>query len=64
MRILYIFSHPDDESFGPARVMSKQRREGHAVYPCHLRSGDLLLPVSAPQVEYFHFEWDISSIGR
>lgn len=24
MSILYIFPHPDDESFGPAPVMAKQ----------------------------------------
>ncbi len=32
MRILYIFPHPDDESFGPARAMAAQRRQGHDVY--------------------------------
>jgi LmbE family N-acetylglucosaminyl deacetylase len=32
MKILYIYPHPDDESFGPAQVMSKQRRDGHEVY--------------------------------
>lgn len=32
MKILYVFSHPDDESFGPAHAMSKQRRQGHEVY--------------------------------
>ena len=39
MRILYIFPHPDDESFGPARAMSKQRREGHEVYLLTLTKG-------------------------
>ncbi|MBN1811275.1 MAG: PIG-L family deacetylase [Anaerolineae bacterium] len=39
MRILYIFSHPDDESFGPARVMSRQRRQGHEVYLLTLTRG-------------------------
>ena len=29
MRILYVFPHPDDESFGPARAMATQRRQGH-----------------------------------
>ena len=32
MRIAYIFPHPDDESFGPAAVMHRQRREGHEVH--------------------------------
>jgi LmbE family N-acetylglucosaminyl deacetylase len=39
MRILYVFAHPDDESFGPARVISKQRREGHEVYLLTLTRG-------------------------
>ncbi len=39
MRILYIFPHPDDESFGPARAMSKQRRQGHEVYLLTLTKG-------------------------
>jgi LmbE family N-acetylglucosaminyl deacetylase len=32
MRILYIFPHPDDESFGPAPVIKKQIDSGHEVY--------------------------------
>ena len=39
MRVLYIFSHPDDESFGPARVMSNQRRKGHEVFLLTLTRG-------------------------
>jgi LmbE family N-acetylglucosaminyl deacetylase len=39
MRILYIFSHPDDESFGPAPAMAKQRREGHEVHLLTLTRG-------------------------
>ncbi len=31
MRILYVFPHPDDESFGPARAIAAQTRAGHAV---------------------------------
>ncbi len=39
MKILYIYPHPDDESFGPAHVMSKQRRQGHEVYLLTLTKG-------------------------
>ena len=39
MKILYIFPHPDDESFGPATGMSKQRREGHEVHLLTLTKG-------------------------
>jgi len=39
MKILYIFPHPDDESFGPAHAMSKQRRQGHEVYLLTLTKG-------------------------
>jgi LmbE family N-acetylglucosaminyl deacetylase len=39
MKILYIFPHPDDESFGPAHVMSKQRRDGHGVHLLTLTRG-------------------------
>ncbi len=39
MKILYIFPHPDDESFGPAQVMSKQRRDGNEVYLLTLTKG-------------------------
>ncbi len=39
MRILYIFPHPDDESFGPALAISAQRRTGHEVYLLTLTRG-------------------------
>ncbi len=39
MRILYVFPHPDDESFGPAPAMSKQRRDGHEVHLLTLTRG-------------------------
>ncbi len=39
MKILYIYPHPDDESFGPANVMYKQIREGHEVYLLTLTKG-------------------------
>jgi LmbE family N-acetylglucosaminyl deacetylase len=37
--MLYIFPHPDDESFGPARAISKQRRDGHEVHLLTLTRG-------------------------
>jgi len=39
MKILYIFPHPDDESYGVAHVMNKQLREGHEVYLLTLTKG-------------------------
>lgn len=39
MKILFIYPHPDDESFGPASVMAKQRREGHEVFLLTLTKG-------------------------
>jgi LmbE family N-acetylglucosaminyl deacetylase len=38
--ILYVFPHPDDESFGPAPGMAKQQREGHAVHLLTLTRGE------------------------
>lgn len=40
MKILYVFPHPDDESFGPAPVIAKQQREGHAVHLLTLTRGE------------------------
>lgn len=39
MRILYVYPHPDDESFGPAPAMFKQRRQGHDVFLLTLTRG-------------------------
>ncbi len=39
MRFLYVFPHPDDESFGPAPAMFRQRREGHDVFLLTLTKG-------------------------
>lgn len=39
-RILYIFPHPDDESFGPGPALARQRRQGHEVYLLTLTHGE------------------------
>lgn len=39
IRILYIFPHPDDESFGPAPVMKRQIDDGHEVFLLTLTRG-------------------------
>lgn len=39
MRILYVFPHPDDESFGPALAIAAQRRAGHSVHLLTLTRG-------------------------
>lgn len=40
MKILYVFPHPDDESFGPAPAIAAQRRQGHEVYLFTLTKGE------------------------
>jgi N-acetylglucosamine malate deacetylase 2 len=40
MKILYIFPHPDDESFGPAPAISAQLRQGYDVYLLTLTKGE------------------------
>jgi LmbE family N-acetylglucosaminyl deacetylase len=39
MIILYIFPHPDDESFGPAAAIRKQLDQGHEVHLLTLTKG-------------------------
>lgn len=39
MKILYIFPHPDDESFGPAGAIHQQVRQGHDVHLLTLTKG-------------------------
>lgn len=39
MKILYIFPHPDDESYGPAGAMYVHRQEGHEVHLLTLTKG-------------------------
>lgn len=38
--ILYVFPHPDDECFGPAPALARQRREGHDVHLLTLTRGE------------------------
>jgi len=38
-RILYIFPHPDDESFGPSAIIHSQIEKGHDVYLLTLTKG-------------------------
>jgi LmbE family N-acetylglucosaminyl deacetylase len=40
MRYLYIFPHPDDESFGPAAAMYHQVKQGHEVHLLTLTRGE------------------------
>ena len=37
--LLYVFPHPDDESFGPAPVLARQVRAGHEVHLLTLTRG-------------------------
>ena len=57
MRILYIFPHPDDESFGPARAMAAERRQGHEVYLLTLTRGE------ATNVRH-KFGWTLEQMGE
>lgn len=40
MKILYVFPHPDDESFGPAPAIASQLRKGQEVYLLTLTKGE------------------------
>jgi len=57
MRILYIFPHPDDESFGPSRAIAAQRRHGHDVYLLTLTRGE------ATKVRHV-FGWTLEQMGQ
>lgn len=39
MTLLYVFPHPDDESFGPGPAIARQAREGHDVHLLTLTKG-------------------------
>ena len=41
--LLYVFPHPDDECFGPAPGIARQRREGHEVHLLALTRGEATL---------------------
>lgn len=40
MRFLYVFPHPDDESFGPGPGINRQLRDGHEVFLLTLTRGE------------------------
>lgn len=56
MRILYVFPHPDDESFGPARAIAAQLRAGHEIYLLTLTRGE------ATSVRH-KFGWTLEEMG-
>lgn len=57
MRFLYIFPHPDDESFGSGPVISKQKREGHQVYLLTLTRG-------GATKQRFKYNYSIEEMGK
>src|SRR4051794_7521331 len=57
MRILYVFPHPDDESFGPSRAMAAQRRQHHEVHLLTLTRGE------ATRVRH-KFGWTLEQMGE
>lgn len=57
MKILYIFPHPDDESFGPAPAISKQIRSGDEVYLLTLTKG-------GATKERFKYGYSIEQMGE
>jgi LmbE family N-acetylglucosaminyl deacetylase len=57
MRVLYIFPHPDDESFGPSRAIAAQRRQGHEVFLLTLTRGE------ATKVRH-QFGWSLGQMGE
>jgi LmbE family N-acetylglucosaminyl deacetylase len=57
MKVLYIYPHPDDESFGPVTVMYKQRREGHEVYLLTLTRG-------GATKQRYQYDYSIEQMGK
>jgi LmbE family N-acetylglucosaminyl deacetylase len=56
MRILYVFPHPDDESFGPARGIAAHVRTGHDVHLLTLTRG-------GATKERHRFGYSVSQMG-
>jgi len=56
MRILYVFPHPDDESFGPGRAISAQVRAGHEV-------GLLTLTRGGATQQRYRFGYSVDEMG-
>ena len=57
MKILYIFPHPDDESFGPAAAIWNQIQQGNEVYLLTLTKG------GATKVR-FQYQYSIEQMGN
>ena len=57
MKILYIFPHPDDESFGPAAAISCQIRSSHEVFLLTLTKG-------GATKERFKYNYTIEQMGK
>ena len=57
MKLLYIFPHPDDESFGAAHAISKQLRMGHEVYLLTLTKG-------GATKQRFRYDYSIEEMGE
>jgi LmbE family N-acetylglucosaminyl deacetylase len=57
VRVLYIFPHPDDESFGPSRAIAAQRRQGHEVFLLTLTHGE------ATKVRHT-YGWTLEQMGQ
>ena len=60
IKILYIFPHPDDESFGPAPAIARQIRRGHEVHLLTLTKGEatkerIRLGISEPEMGDIRF---------
>jgi len=57
MKIMYLFPHPDDETFGPAPAISKQKRQGHEIYLISLTKG-------GATKQRFKYNYSIEQMGE